>query len=83
MSMANTVTSAIGSGANEAAGSSLGMRLFSSTTSPDCARYPSAVPMATANNASSVNSMMEIASTNPCAAPMHFIKATASMCRAA
>ena len=39
--------------------------------------------MATAETASSVNSMMEIASTKACEAPMHFINATVSMCRAA
>ena len=39
--------------------------------------------MATANSASSVSSMTEIASTKPCVAPMHFINATASMWRAA
>ena len=38
MSMASTVTSAIGKGDNEAAGSSLGIRLLSSHTNPDWAR---------------------------------------------
>ena len=39
--------------------------------------------MATAKIANRINSMSEIASTKACEAPMHFINATVSMCRAA
>src|ERR1700676_3012535 len=83
MSMANTVTSAMGSGAGDAAGSSVRMRSRKTQASPACARYPSSAPMATATTANNVNSMTEIASTKPCEAPMHFINATASMWRGA
>ncbi len=53
----------------------------SSHASPTWAKYPSSAPIATAQMASKVNSITEIASTKACDAPMHFIKATVSMWR--
>ena len=78
MSMANTVTSAMGSGASEAAGSSVRIGRAAAMRDPIAPGIP-ASPDGYGKHRQERQLDDEMASTKPCDAPMHFIKATVSI----